>query len=72
MPCKGNSKLPFPGIKPYPGFRDSIFNNEKRKELLLQQSRFEFEKKEALLEASHEKALALGQAAMEEQTYKNN
>ncbi|MFO7822767.1 MAG: tetratricopeptide repeat protein [Cyclobacterium sp.] len=67
---QGNFEAALSWHKAYLAFRDSIFNNEKQKELLLQQSRFEFEKKEALLEASHEKALALGQAAMEEQAYK--
>ncbi|MBD3631232.1 tetratricopeptide repeat protein [Cyclobacterium sp.] len=51
-------------------FRDSIFNDEKQKELLRQQARFEFDKKEMLLKASHEKALAMGKTAVEEQAYK--
>ncbi|SHN26702.1 Tetratricopeptide repeat-containing protein [Cyclobacterium lianum] len=51
-------------------FRDSVMNDDKQKELLRQQTRFEFDKKEAILKASHEKALSIGQTALEEQAYK--
>lgn len=42
--------------------RDSIYNSAKTKEIARQQIQFEFEKKEALLKAAHEKDNALAQA----------
>lgn len=39
--------------------KDSIFNDEKQKDIGKQEAKFEYEKKEALDQASHEKELAL-------------
>lgn len=43
-------------------FRDSIYNSAQTKEITRQQISFEFEKKEALLNAAHEKSNALANA----------
>lgn len=47
--------------------RDSIFNSENDKEIARQQILFEYEKKEALLVAAHEKDIAVAHAELQRQ-----
>jgi len=47
--------------------KDSIFNNEKQREIIQKQAQFDYEKKEALLTAAFEQEKALAQAELHRQ-----
>lgn len=53
--------------KTFISLRDSVFNLEKERSIARQQVQFDYEKKEALLTAAHEKEMALAQAGLERQ-----
>lgn len=53
--------------KTFVALRDSIFNSEKDMAIARQQIQFDYEKKEALLTAAHEKEMVLAQAELERQ-----
>jgi len=48
-------------------YKDSIYNEENKKEILLQEVNFEFEKKQAIEQAEHEKELAVAASEQKRQ-----
>ncbi|GEP98180.1 tetratricopeptide repeat-containing sensor histidine kinase [Chitinophaga cymbidii] len=58
----GKNALALEAYKQHIQLRDSIYNSAKTKEITRQQIQFEYEKKEALLKAAHDKDIALAQA----------
>ncbi len=53
--------------KTFVSLRDSIFNSEKDRAIMRQQIQFDYEKKETLLTAEHERDMALAQARLDRQ-----
>jgi tetratricopeptide (TPR) repeat protein len=53
-------------------FRDSIMNNESKSEIAVRTMQFEFEKKEALLRADHQKEQELAFEKLKQQRIQNN
>lgn len=61
----GDPKRALDAYKSQIAFRDSIYNADTERKMARQQIQFEFEKKESLLKAGHEKNLALAKAESE-------
>ena len=57
----------FEAYKMSVAFKDSVFNEDKRREVIQKQAQFEYEKKEALLTAAFEQEKALGQLELRRQ-----
>lgn len=68
----GNDKKAFENYLNYTSIKDSVFNMEKDKKLALQIMQYEFDKKEAAIQAGQEKKDALNQAEIKKQKLVRN
>src|SRR5690606_36309748 len=57
----------FKAFKRHVALKDSIFNDEKRREIIQKQAQFDYEKRETLLTAAFEQEKALAQAELHRQ-----
>lgn len=63
----GRDKEALKSLRLAMAYKDSIFNEENKKEILRQEVNFEFEKKQAIEEAEHEKELAVAASEQKRQ-----